>query len=102
MSSRMSSYSARTELGPCLLVAVAMALVLLGPTLTVLTSSQQIQARDTESALSIQEARAGLARVARDIRQAYSVKAVTSNSIDFEGTFAGIRKEIYYECDVEQ
>src|SRR5882757_8759412 len=53
-----------------LLVATSIALVVFGAILGTLVTSQRVEARDTEWALTMQEGRAGLARMAREIRQA--------------------------------
>ena len=85
-----------------LLVASALALVLLGGILTVLEMSQQVQARDAEWALTLQEGRVGLARMAREIRQASEVKTHEESTIVFLATIGGTEWEIKYACNVAQ
>jgi prepilin-type N-terminal cleavage/methylation domain-containing protein len=85
-----------------LLVASALALVVFGGILGVLETSQQVQARDTEWALTMQEGRAGLARMAREIRQASEVKTHEGGTIEFLATIGGKEWKIKYECGVEQ
>jgi prepilin-type N-terminal cleavage/methylation domain-containing protein len=81
-----------------LLVGVALALTLFGATLGMLESSQRVQARDTDWALAMQEGRTGLARMAEEIRQAYTITSDTHNSIEFYATIGGKKEEIYYNC----
>lgn len=85
-----------------LLVAAALAVVVFGAILAMLESSQQVQARDTEWALTMQEDRAGLARMARDIRQAYKVEEAKPSAILFLATIGGKNWKIKYECNVSQ
>src|ERR1700722_11775962 len=68
-----------------LLIASAMAVVVLGTTVVLLGASQRVQARDTEWALVMQEGRAGLGRMAREIRQASTIEEseAKANSIVF-------------------
>jgi hypothetical protein len=85
-----------------LLVVLVLNIVLVSAILAVLEGGQRVQARDSEWAISIQEGRVGLQRMAREIRQAYSVKGATPSSIDFLITFGGQNYEVYYECDVAE
>ncbi len=85
-----------------LLMAVVLAIVLLGGTFAVLESSQRIQARDTELALTLQEGRAGLARMVHEIRQASKVEEANANSILFLATLRGKNWKIKYDCGVAQ
>jgi type II secretory pathway pseudopilin PulG len=85
-----------------LLVASALAIVVFGAVLAMLESSQQVQARDTEWALTLQEDRAGLARMVRDIRQAYKVEEAKPGAILFLATIGGKSWKIKYECNVSQ
>ena len=85
-----------------LLLASLAALGVLTATLALLQTSQQVQARDSEWALTLQEGRAGLARMVREIRQAYSIKAATGSSIDFYVTIGGNELEVSYQCNVAQ
>ncbi len=81
------------------LLASAAAVVVFTATLAVLQSSQQVEARDAEWALTLQEGRAGVARMVREMRQAYSIKAATGSSIDFLVTLGGNDLEISYQCN---
>jgi prepilin-type N-terminal cleavage/methylation domain-containing protein len=85
-----------------LIIAAALSLVVFGGVLAALETSQRVQNRDTEWALNVQEGRTGLSRMLGEIRQAYSLKGTTANSIDFYATLHGEKKEVYYECDVAQ
>jgi len=85
-----------------LLVASALAIVVFGAVLAMLESSQQVQARDTEWALTLQEDRAGLARMVRDIRQTTKVEEAKPGAILFLATIGGQSWKIKYECNVSQ
>jgi type II secretory pathway component PulJ len=85
-----------------LLVASALAIVVFGAVLAMLESSQQVQARDTEWALTMQEDRAGLARMVRDIRQASKIEEAKPGAILFLATIGGKSWKIKYECNVSQ
>ncbi len=85
-----------------LLVASAMAIVLLGATLTLLVSSQQVQARDAEWAQTMQAGRTGLARMAHEIRQASKIQTAEAGTIDFLATIGGKSWQIKFECGVAQ
>jgi type II secretory pathway component PulJ len=85
-----------------LLVAMVAAVTVLSATFAVLESSQQVQARESEWALIMQEDRAGLARIVRDIRQATKVEEANPGSITFLATIAGKSTKIKYECGVVQ
>jgi type IV pilus assembly protein PilW len=85
-----------------LLVAMTASIVLLGGVLVMLTSSQRIQTRDGEWALTMQEGRVGLDRMVSEIRQASTVSSAGGNAIDFLATFEGQKKQIYYNCEVSQ
>jgi type II secretory pathway component PulJ len=85
-----------------LLVASALSIVVFGAVLAMLESSQQVQARDTEWALTLQEDRAGLARMVRDIRQATKVEEAKPGAILFLATIGGKSWKIKYECNVSQ
>jgi type II secretory pathway component PulJ len=87
-----------------LLIASAMAVVVLGGTLVLLSTSQRVQARDTEWALVMQEGRAGLGRMAHDIRQASKVEEAQAkgNSIVFNATVGAKSLQIKYDCSVAQ
>jgi type II secretory pathway pseudopilin PulG len=87
-----------------LLIASSMAIVVLGVTVVLLGTSQRVQARDTERALVMQEGRAGLARMAREIRQASNIEeaGAKASSIDFFATLGGTSLEIKFDCNVAQ
>jgi hypothetical protein len=80
------------------------AIVVLSATLALLESGQQVQARDSEWALALQEDRTGLARMVGDIRQATKVEAAEakSGSVVFLATVEGKRWKIKYDCTVSQ
>lgn len=81
---------------------MVLGVVLLGAMLAMLESSQQVQARDTEWALTLQEGRAGLARMAREIRQASKVEEAKASTIVFLATIGSTSWKIKYECNVAQ
>jgi type II secretory pathway pseudopilin PulG len=83
-----------------LLVVVALLVVVLGATLTLLEVGTHTAARDQQFANEIADAQAGLARMVREVRQASSVTATTPNSIDFVLTLGGLARRVLYECDV--
>jgi prepilin-type N-terminal cleavage/methylation domain-containing protein len=85
-----------------LLVSTALALIVFGAILGTLETSQRVQARDTEWALTVQEGRAGLARMAREIRQASEITKHEGGTIEFLATIGGGVWKIKYECEVEQ
>ena len=85
-----------------LLISTLLGLVVFGAILGTLETSQQVQARDTEWALTLQEGRSGLARMAREIRQASEIKTHEGGTIEFLATVGGKEWKIKYECSVEQ
>jgi type II secretory pathway component PulJ len=85
-----------------LLIATGLAITLLGGTFAILESSQRIQARDTELALTLQEGRVGIARMLREIRQASKVEEANANSIFFLATLGGKKWKVKYDCGVAQ
>jgi hypothetical protein len=85
-----------------LLVASAAAITVLAATATVLVSSIGVQARDSEASLTLQEDRAGLARMVREIRQATKVEEATPTAIFFAATIGGKPWQIKYACGVSQ
>ncbi|HEY3960798.1 MAG TPA: prepilin-type N-terminal cleavage/methylation domain-containing protein [Solirubrobacteraceae bacterium] len=86
-----------------LLVASVLALIVFGAILSTLESSQQVQARDTEWALTMQEGRAGLARMAQEIRESSeALKEAKPNRIVFLASIGGTAWEIKYDCSVAQ
>jgi type II secretory pathway pseudopilin PulG len=84
------------------LVASLAAVAVLAATLGLLMSSLGSQTRDSEWALALQEDRAGLARMVRDIRQATEIKTEAAGSIYFGATIGGKKWQIKYECGVTQ
>ena len=88
------------------IVTMVAALVVLGVAVTLLNSGQRIQARDSEWALALQEDRAGLARMVRDIRQATEVVEPSTGApasfITFLAIIGGTKWKIEYECAVSQ
>jgi len=85
-----------------LLVASVAAITVLSATFAMLESDQQVQARDSEWALTLQEDRAGLSRMVRDIRQATKVEEAKSGSIVFLATIGGTGWRIKYDCGISQ
>ncbi|HWX74040.1 MAG TPA: prepilin-type N-terminal cleavage/methylation domain-containing protein [Solirubrobacteraceae bacterium] len=87
-----------------LLVACVIGVTVLSATFAVLLSSQQVQARDSEWALVLQEDRAGLARMMHDMRQATKVESAEAKtgSFAFSATIGGKSYKVKYECGVSQ
>lgn len=85
-----------------LLIAALLALVVFGAILGTLESSQQVEARDTEWALTLQEGRAGLSQMAREIRQASKLEKAEPGAIEFLATLGSAEWKIKYECGVGQ
>jgi len=89
-----------------LLIAAVAAVTVLSAAFALLESSQQVQARDSEWAVTLQEDRAGLARMVRDIRQATEIvepsTGAASSYITFLATIGGAEWKIKYECSVSQ
>ena len=83
-------------------MASVAAIVVFSATFVLLQSSQQVQARDSEWALALQEDRAGLARMVRDIRQATKVEEAKAGAIVFLATIGGKSWKIKYDCGVAQ
>lgn len=85
-----------------LLVTIFTAIVLISSILALLESSQQIQARDSEWALVLQEDRVGLSRMVRDLRQATEVvepsSGAASSYVVVKATIGGKAWKIKYEC----
>jgi Tfp pilus assembly protein PilW len=88
-----------------LLVTSLMAVVLLGGILTAFQVSQEVEARDTTWALTVQEGRAGLARMAYELRDAKKVAtspSPTASAITFFAPIGGKLWKIEYSCSVAQ
>jgi type II secretory pathway pseudopilin PulG len=84
------------------LLASVAAMAVLGATLGLLTSSLNVQSRDSEWSLALQEDRAGLARMVREIRQATEIKTESEGTIYFAATIGGKKLQVKYECGVTQ
>jgi type II secretory pathway pseudopilin PulG len=85
-----------------LLVSSLMAVLLLGGILTAFQVSQEVEARDTTWTLTLQEGRAGLARMAYEIRDASKVEKAEFGTIDFLAPIGGKSWQIKYECGITQ
>jgi type II secretory pathway pseudopilin PulG len=85
-----------------LLISTLLGLVVFGGILGILETSQNVQARDTEWALTMQEGRTGLARMAREIRQAYKIEKAEAGTIEFLAQIGTTKWKIKYECGAEQ
>ncbi len=79
-----------------LLVVMAVSTVVLGAMLTLLYTSQQVQAGDAEWAQVMQKGRVGLGRMAHEIRQASEVKKAEKGTIEFLAE--GQSQAITYNC----
>ena len=85
-----------------LLIASVAAVTVLGATLGLMVSGLNVQTRDSEWSLALQEDRAGLARMVRDLRQATSIEEANAGSVVFLATIGGKSMKIKYECGVAQ
>jgi prepilin-type N-terminal cleavage/methylation domain-containing protein len=87
-----------------LLVAIVVGITVLAAAFAMLVSGQQVQARDSEWALALQEDRVGLARMMRNIRQATKVQAseAKAGSFGFSATIGGTAWKVKYECGLAQ
>jgi prepilin-type N-terminal cleavage/methylation domain-containing protein len=89
-----------------LLIAMVAGIVVISATFALLESSQQVQARDSEWALVLQEDRAGLARMVHDLREATEVvepsTGAAAASIVIKATIGGTKWQVKYECSVVQ
>lgn len=85
-----------------LLVSVSMAIIVLGGIVIALDSSQQVEARDTEWALTLRAGRTGLARMIYEIRQATHFEKTEPGTIDFLAPIGSKSYQVKYECGVKQ
>ena len=85
-----------------LLIASVAAVTVLGATLGLMVSGLNVQTRDSEWSLALQEDRAGLARMVRDLRQATSIEEANAGSVLFLATIGGKSMKVKYECGVTQ
>jgi Tfp pilus assembly protein PilW len=85
-----------------LLVAMVAAITVLSAVFALLESSQLVQARDSEWALTLQEDRAGLARVVRDLRNATKVEEAKAGTILVSAMISNKEWQIKYECGLSQ
>jgi prepilin-type N-terminal cleavage/methylation domain-containing protein len=85
-----------------LLVSTLIGLVVFGAIVGTLGTSQRVEAREAEWALTVQEGRTGLARMAREIRQASEIKTYEAGTIEFLATIGTTEWKIRYECGVQQ
>ncbi len=83
-------------------MAAALSTIVVGAAMSALETGQNAQSRDAEWAQVIEEGRGGLARMVREIRQAYSIRWDTPSELDFYATFAGKSYEIDYNCKEKQ
>ena len=91
------------------LVTLIFLVALSGALASVLDTTSRQETRNAEYALSLGQERAGLQRMASDIRQAIWVNYPgggdginTANWIDMNVTYGGSTVQVYYECDVPQ
>jgi Tfp pilus assembly protein PilW len=85
-----------------LLIASVAAVTVLGATLGLMVSGLNVQTRDSEWALALQEDRTGLARMVRDLRQATSIEEANAGSILFLATIGGKNMKVKYDCGATQ
>ncbi len=79
-----------------------MASIVFTATLVLLVSGQQIEARDSAWGQTLQEGRAGMSRMLRDIRQASKVEEAKAGAIVFLARVSNKNWTIKYECGVGQ
>ena len=94
-----------------LLIAGAMLVVVVGATLDLLTSTNDVTAKDQQRPAAIAEAQVGLARMTRELRQATHVFAVggapiaafpaSGSSIEVQKTIGGVTMRVLYDCGVQ-
>lgn len=85
-----------------LLMASALGVIVFSAVLSALDTAQQTQSRDSEWAEVVQEGRAGLSRMVREIRQAYAVEEDSHSKIVFYATIGGKSWEISYNCETHE
>lgn len=85
-----------------LLVVMALLLIVVGATFSLLEFGARTAARDNQFANEIAAGQSGLSRMVHEIRQASSVTATTPNSIDFLVTIGGQSRRVFYACDMPQ
>jgi prepilin-type N-terminal cleavage/methylation domain-containing protein len=85
-----------------LLVTMSLTAVVFGAIGTTLDVSQRTQARDDERVVSMEEARGGLTRMSREIRQASEIKTHEGGAIEFLARISGKEWKIKYNCAVEE
>jgi prepilin-type N-terminal cleavage/methylation domain-containing protein len=83
-----------------LLVASALLAIVLVATFQPLHTTARVQTRDVAWAEAVQDGRIGLQRLARELRQAYSIKGAAPNSVDFQIDLGGQDLRVLYQCDV--
>jgi prepilin-type N-terminal cleavage/methylation domain-containing protein len=83
-----------------LMVAITLSGVVLGIAFTGLASTARTAPKETERAKAISEAQVGLARMVRELRQAYDlVSPVTSDKMHVKVRLGGQNREIVYSCE---
>jgi hypothetical protein len=89
-----------------MLVGLVVAVTVFTAALVLLQSGQQVQARDAEWALTLQQDRAGVARMMRDIRQATEIiepsTGAASSYIVVWATIGGKKWKVKYDCGISQ
>ncbi len=83
-------------------VAAALAIGVFVAILSMLDNSQRVEARDSEWALTLQDARSGLARIAREVRQASKVEKAEAGTIDFFARIGTSSYHVRLECGVAE
>lgn len=87
-----------------LIVATGVFIVVVAAVLTVLEVMVRQQPRASQHGLRVQEGRAALERMTRELRQTYSVRSASSSSVDvltYERQAAGqaaVQRHIFYDC----
>jgi prepilin-type N-terminal cleavage/methylation domain-containing protein len=82
-----------------LLIAVVVLIVVLLSTASVLNLTSRVAVREQARAFAIGNARVGLARMTRELRQAQQVFSTGDASMDVEVVIAGQPTRVLYRCD---
>lgn len=85
---------------PELLLVVALVPIVLIGALRMLDTSARLVPQNVEYANAIQDAGAGAARIARDLRSAYRIVGTTPNSVTFFAYLNGVNTQINISCDI--
>jgi hypothetical protein len=82
------------------LAVLLILMVVLTALLNPLDNAASLAPRGIEYTHAVQDATVGLARMTREVREAYTVLGTDPNWIDFQATLNGVDQHIFYECDI--